>query len=229
LRQFYGENLHMVEIGSYAGESTVMFANVARRIDAVDPWQCDFDPNDPCAHAAYSDVELAFTACTAMYPHIVKHKATSAEAVHHFANGSLDFVYIDGLHTYEGVREDIALWLPKIRPGGCIGGHDYRVYGICAAWTKGVSRAVDEALGTPTLIFPDASWVWMSQATAQEHDVLIRNWQRRLRFLCALALPGLLWQYNYARQFNRVRRLVLSDEQWRSLRSKNKKNPLQKP
>ena len=38
---------------------------------------------------------------------------------------SLDFVYIDGDHTFDFVMMDIILWAPKIKYGGIISGHDY--------------------------------------------------------------------------------------------------------
>jgi len=46
----------------------------------------------------------------------------------HAANeipNELDFVYIDGNHSYEFVKEDIALYYPKVRKGGIIGGNDF--------------------------------------------------------------------------------------------------------
>ncbi|GAI15065.1 unnamed protein product [marine sediment metagenome] len=54
------------------------------------------------------------------------------------ANNSLDFVYIDGSHTYESVAEDIILYYPKLKKGGLLSGHDYRKH------TKGVIIAVNE-------------------------------------------------------------------------------------
>jgi hypothetical protein len=54
-------------------------------------------------------------------------------------NVELDFVYLDADHSYEGVQQDLALWYPKIRPGGIIGGHDYG-----QADYPGVTRAVNE-------------------------------------------------------------------------------------
>jgi len=53
--------------------------------------------------------------------------------------GQVDFVYVDALHTYEGVRDDLRLWFPKIRDGGVIGGHDYGHPSF-----PGVKNAVDE-------------------------------------------------------------------------------------
>lgn len=52
-------------------------------------------------------------------------KKYSTDASLDFANQSLDFVYIDGNHDFLHCTEDIAYWLPKIRVGGIIAGHDY--------------------------------------------------------------------------------------------------------
>lgn len=65
---------------------------------------------------------------------------TSVEASDQVPNGSLDFVFIDGDHSYIGCMADIIAWLPKVKPGGWIGGHDY------AHPEQGnVKGAVDEA------------------------------------------------------------------------------------
>lgn len=42
-----------------------------------------------------------------------------------FVPSELDFVYVDARHDYCGVAEDIAIWWPKLRAGGLMGGHDY--------------------------------------------------------------------------------------------------------
>jgi len=39
--------------------------------------------------------------------------------------GSLDFCYIDGLHEYEPVLRDLEKFVPLVRSGGIVGGHDY--------------------------------------------------------------------------------------------------------
>ena len=50
----------------------------------------------------------------------------------------LDFVYIDALHDYKSVSEDIAAWFPLVREGGVVGGHDFALQG------DGVIDAVTE-------------------------------------------------------------------------------------
>ena len=70
-------------------------------------------------------------------------RKTSAEAVKQFKDESLDFVYIDAQHHYEAVKEDIALWRPKVKKGGILAGHDY-VDGMLGEGDFGVKSAVDE-------------------------------------------------------------------------------------
>lgn len=57
-----------------------------------------------------------------------------------FEDGSLDCVFIDGNHSYEGVAQDIALWRPKVKAGGFLSGDDY-----IQPW-GGVVDAVNEAI-----------------------------------------------------------------------------------
>ena len=52
-------------------------------------------------------------------------RATSMEAVGRFEDGSLDFVFIDGNHSFRYVIDDIAEWSKKVRPGGIVAGHDF--------------------------------------------------------------------------------------------------------
>jgi len=66
--------------------------------------------------------------------------ARSVEAAKLVEDGSLDFVFIDGKHDYEDVKEDIETWHPKVREGGIVSMHDY--YKRCAG--GGVVRAIDE-------------------------------------------------------------------------------------
>jgi len=60
------------------------------------------------------------------------------EALNDFENRSLDFVYIDGDHTFDGVITDIVFWAQKVRHGGMIACHDY-----CNGYLSGVVKAVD--------------------------------------------------------------------------------------
>lgn len=73
-------------------------------------------------------------------------RMTSLEAAERVVRHSLDFVYIDARHDYESVREDVAAWEDKVRPGGVIAGHDY-VDGTFEDGEFGVRSAVDDHFG----------------------------------------------------------------------------------
>ena len=70
------------------------------------------------------------------------HRMLSEEAEFYFKVGSLDFVYLDASHDFESVNEDLVMWVPKVRKGGLIFGHDYNNRGY-----KRVKNAVDEFFG----------------------------------------------------------------------------------
>lgn len=72
------------------------------------------------------------------------HRGFSGEVLRGFAAASLDFIYIDGDHRYEGVKDDLACAMRVVRPGGLIVADDYRTGGW---WKDGVIRAVNEFLG----------------------------------------------------------------------------------
>lgn len=52
-------------------------------------------------------------------------KMSSVDAAATFDDASLDFVFIDAAHEYENVKNDIEAWLPKVKSGGILAGHDY--------------------------------------------------------------------------------------------------------
>jgi predicted O-methyltransferase YrrM len=102
----------------------------------VDPW-CVPDKNSTYYKSADSNARKALREHEAAYKRTLRvtrfagkrarvMRMTSKQAAPQIKNGSLDFVFIDGDHSYEGTKKDIILWLPKIKPGGWIGGHDYK-------------------------------------------------------------------------------------------------------
>lgn len=66
---------------------------------------------------------------------------------------AIDLIFLDALHDYESVKQDIALWWPKVRIGGMLAGHDFN-----HQW-PGVERAVAEAFDLMQIgVASDSVW-----------------------------------------------------------------------
>jgi Methyltransferase domain len=151
LKSHFGDKkITIIEIGSYMGESSVIFAKQFpnAKIICIDPWENNYDPNDWASSSDLNEAEEQFNLRMKMYPNIEKRKGYSTDFEIPF-----DFIYIDGIHTYEGVLTDILHWIPFVKQGGIIGGHDYH-----PSW-NGVIEAVNKTLGNPDKIYEDFSWI----------------------------------------------------------------------
>jgi len=89
----------------------------------------------------------------------------SDEAATKVPDGSLDFVYVDARHDFDAVLEDLEAWVPKVRPGGIVAGHDY-LDGDLPEGRFGVKSAVDRffaafgvEVGVTTLDPPWSTWL----------------------------------------------------------------------
>ena len=142
--QLFPSGSKFVEVGRWKGKSSaymaVEIANSEKNIDfyCVDHWEGGPDHKD-------WDVlsELYTIWKTNMQPledYFIEMKMTSVEASTKFEDESLDFVFIDASHAYEDVKLDIETWMPKVKLGGIIGGHDYEDY------FPSVKQAVNECL-----------------------------------------------------------------------------------
>lgn len=79
---------------------------------------------------------------------IIKDYTTSAAT--HFEEESLDFVFIDADHSYEGVKNDIEAWESKVKSGGYVIGHDIHF--------DSVNKAVTEKYGNTYRTADDFLW-----------------------------------------------------------------------
>lgn len=148
--------LTMIEIGSYKGESTEIFLKRFKHVISIDPYINDYDINDPACFSNYkkiSEIYFEFFENVSKYGNLKHIKKTSDDAFLSLNNIKVDFVYIDGLHTYEQVKKDINNYKNIINFEGFIGGHDYH-----NNW-KPVIKAIHEELGEPDKIFKDTSWI----------------------------------------------------------------------
>lgn len=162
-----GRNARGVEVGVFRGAlSGYLLRKGVARLFMVDTWApAEEQPEhyretkDYCAGltAAECAANEALARNVARDGRAVVLKLPSVEAAAQINDGSMDFVFLDADHSYEGVRDDIAAWLPKVRKGGWIGGHDIDNPEPPFDFT-GVRKAVDEAF--PDGVELDDNFTW---------------------------------------------------------------------
>lgn len=141
--QYIEEDGVMIELGSYMGESTEIFARKFSKVYSVDSWGV---MQNKQAEQIFDDTFKDSNV-------VQKLKSKTIDAVDKFEDKSVDFVYIDADHSYDAVKQDVINYVKKVKDGKYIGGHDYCIENI------GVIKAVDELFSEPILVFPDTSWL----------------------------------------------------------------------
>ncbi len=131
--------------------------------DGAGDWHCTLSQADQDQFRAGAEAAVAFAGARAT---VVPKR--SCEAVEDVPDKTLDFVFIDADHSYEGCRADIEAWLPKLKSGGLLSGHDY----ANTEFPKfGVTRAVDEtaaSLGLDLELDENFTWFFHLPAVSQE-------------------------------------------------------------
>ncbi len=150
------KEMNMLEVGSYVGDSTKIFCKSFKKVISVDPFINGYDENDSSSYAYPMHViEKQFKETVlGVFSNSNLLKMSSMEASTIVNCGEYEFVYLDGNHKKEELTKDIQAWLPKVRKGFWLGGHDYDNKN--APEVKGV---VDELLGEPDMVFKDTSWI----------------------------------------------------------------------
>jgi len=137
----------VVELGTHTGVSYSAFAQAVQILGldtatyAVDTWKGD--------HQAGFYGEDVFKEWSSFHDHHFSAfsrlvRSTFEEALSKFPDGSVDLLHIDGVHTYEAVREDFESWLPKLSNRAVVVMHDTNVreadFGVCRFWPEVAAR-----------------------------------------------------------------------------------------
>ena len=83
---------------------------------------------------------------------VIAKRMSSQEAFKLYRDESLDFIFVDGDHSYQGVHNDIKNWLPKLKFGKTMAGHDYD-------WAV-VRKAVVDFFGIENIKASRSSWIY---------------------------------------------------------------------
>lgn len=178
------EGAHFVEVGVWQGRSICYLAEVMLacgkqlRLDGIDPFRNFPEPKTGYPDAlrplvtahSWLDVVSSNLRRQGMLDYVNLIQAASPAAAGMYADGSLDFVWIDGAHDRASVEADCRAWWPKIRPGGTMAGHDFDWpevrQGVMDAqiedgWltSRGVSFVIRKpAPVSPPAAIPDEEW-----------------------------------------------------------------------
>ncbi|MEI8174733.1 MAG: class I SAM-dependent methyltransferase, partial [bacterium] len=134
----------VVELGTHYGTSLWSFSqaiknqNLDTRLYAIDTWEGEkhtgfygedvFETVKKIKENFYSNLQINLI------------RKTFNNALVEFENNSIDILHIDGLHTYEAVKNDFENWLPKMQQNGIILLHDIKVtendFGVYKFWEQ---------------------------------------------------------------------------------------------
>lgn len=144
------------EIGVFQGDFSDMILRVVApaKLYLVDPWLSFADETHrKSIYGADSRSQqqmdaIADRVATRFAGHIREERVqicreTASAAFPRLPDGHLDWTYIDGDHSYDGVSEDLRLSYQKVKNGGYITGDDYHIGNWFA---DGVVRAVHDFL-----------------------------------------------------------------------------------
>jgi hypothetical protein len=149
------QKAHFVEVGVWKGRSAAFLAveiiNSGKIItlDLVDTWDGSIE-HQPLQEDVF---EVFKKNINPVLPYVNIKRMDSLAAALTYSDESLDFVFIDAAHDYDSVKSDILAWLPKVKPGGFLAGHDYPTW-------DGVTRAVNELIGENNIEAAESCWLY---------------------------------------------------------------------
>lgn len=145
------------EIGVYKGDFSDAILSVVKpnELHLIDPWK--FEDAECYAQSWYGsevgkdqeNMDSIYNAVRKRFSSEIKagvvciHRSPSGESADLFHDEYLDWVYIDGNHQYEFVKNDLKSFYKKVKVGGLIACDDYGTKGW---WEDGVLKAVHEFL-----------------------------------------------------------------------------------
>jgi predicted O-methyltransferase YrrM len=128
----------IVEIGSYLGASACCFgaalSGSGGQVFCIDTWK-----NDAMSEGGKDTFE-EFSSNTAKFKHVivpVRGLSTEVASILREKAKDVDVLFIDGDHSYDGVRADWETYKGFLAPGSIVIFHDY-------GWAEGVKRVIHE-------------------------------------------------------------------------------------
>lgn len=155
------DNATFVEVGTWMGKSIVYLAEKIKESNKkIQLFGIDkFIVTNDCQEGVFIEDEDFFNEYLNNIQPVTDYITTivgdSADMAQKFEDESVDFVFIDADHSYEGCLRDITAWFPKVKQGGVIAGHDYYNNASC-----GVKQAVDEYFKGQARGYTGMCWIY---------------------------------------------------------------------
>lgn len=134
---------YCVEIGVLHGDfSKMILENInPLYLYLIDPFEKNYTKYKNGLTTAYSTRDEYFMVRGKFKDdhRVILKKGYSYDVVDTFGDNYFDFIYHDASHLYKDLKRDLKQWLPKLKIGGIIAGHDYIKHE-----DFGVQQAVDE-------------------------------------------------------------------------------------
>jgi len=117
-----------VEIGTFKGHFA---SEILKRwpgvLYMIDPWRpLGEEYSDSSNHSEHLDAySETMNRLAGFEDRAFMLRGLSSQLVNLFDDNSLDWIYVDGNHAYDYVKEDLEMWWPKLKSGGLMSGHDY--------------------------------------------------------------------------------------------------------
>ncbi|MFB9867334.1 glycosyltransferase [Vreelandella sulfidaeris] len=179
-----------VELGSHWGHSYFAFCKSIKELGvecatyAIDTWEGD----EHAGNYEGNVFEFVNTHNEEYYKSFSTLLKTNFDnAVSYFSDRSIDLLHIDGLHTYEAVKHDFEVWLPKLAPGAIVIFHDTTVrergFGVwklweelCAKYPNNLNLTHSHGLGVLQLpgANPDRQHEWLG--SEEKNKVVIKEY-----------------------------------------------------
>ncbi|HEY3308060.1 MAG TPA: class I SAM-dependent methyltransferase [Desulfuromonadaceae bacterium] len=174
----------ILEIGSYQGGSTLAIGHAIANTDielyCLDPWSNYFDQGD---FAGFERSKISddfriinnFIKNTAFISDNLRMLRGKSSAFAEMLEGmEFDFIFIDGAHDYDSVRNDIKIAFSAIKPGGFLCGHDFHNHG------DGVVRAVYELIvNVPSIITGleviEGTFIWFGIVPEPRYEYIMTD------------------------------------------------------
>lgn len=156
-----GPNVVGVELGVWYGTNMGHLLDECPNIKTlfgIDPYLPYQDWNRYIGKEAMDAAYQSASNIVQQFPGRADLLVTTSDVASKQFQGKLDFIFIDGDHSYERCYEDLNLWYDHVRPGGLFSGHDFSLEGVNRALLQ--FRTERKIKGFFKVI-PNDVWFWI--------------------------------------------------------------------